>query len=309
MLNFRIPLRVCGKLIGDYIKYLVPIIMISFNSLSQEINWQGHRGCRGLMPENSLPAFEKALELGVTTLEIDVVISKDKQVIVSHDPWISPVFCLDKEGDKLKGIAEDMPNLFDLTYDEIISYDCGSSGNPNFPEQKKIKVHKPKLIEVFQLAEKYCKDHRRNEVYYNIEIKSDPKWDGDYHPDYWDFCDLVFNTIDAYVPWKRVNIQSFDHRILQYFHQMYPGVRLAVLEEFNQEPERVIEALGFFPEIYSPYYKLLKKKKINWLHENKVQVIVWTVNSVDEMREMIKLGADGIITDYPNLIMEVVGSH
>ena len=279
--------------------------MLSYYSHSQDINWQGHRGCRGLMPENSLPAFTKALELGVNTLELDVVISKDKEVVVSHDPWMSPQFCMAPGGEKLEGEVQDMPNLYTLTYKEIAEYDCGSIGNSNFPEQQKLKIYKPRLIEVFKLAEKYCKDQRRDEVYYNIEIKSRPEWDGKYHPEYWDFCDIVYNTVDAYVPWQRVNIQSFDHRILDYFHKMYPNVRLAVLEETDKDPERVIRELGFIPDIYSPYFKLLKQKGLKWLHDNGMLVNVWTVNTVEDMKEMINMGVDGIITDYPNLIDEL----
>jgi glycerophosphoryl diester phosphodiesterase len=283
------------------------ILIIHFLIMTQnpDFDWQGHRGCRGLLPENSLPAFEKALELGVTTLEIDVVINKDKEVIVSHEPWISPHYCTDPEGKKLEGNINELPNIYDMTYHEIMMHDCGSSGNPRFPEQQNIKVHKPLLTEVFKLAEKYCKDNRRNETYYNIEIKSNPEWDGVFHPDYWDFCDIVFNNIDAYVPWRRVTIQSFDHRILQYFHKMYPDVRLAVLEESNPDPEQVIEALGFIPEIYSPYFELLKPKKVKWLHDHHMKVITWTVNSVKDMEDMIKMGVDGIITDYPNHIKEI----
>ena len=257
--------------------------MISFQSMSQNLDWQGHRGCRGLMPENSLPAFEKALELGVRTLELDVVINIDNEVIVSHDPWMSPVFCLNPDGKKIEGNIEDLPKIYDLTYEEIVNYDCGSSGNPHFPEQRKMKVFKPKLEEVFKLAEKYCKDNRRDEVYYNIEIKSNPDWDGIFQPDYWEFCDFVFKTVDAYVPWRRVNIQSFDHRILQYFHKMYPDVRLAVLEESNQDVEQVLEELGFIPEIYSPNYKLLKPKRVKWLQEKGMKVVVWTVNTANEI--------------------------
>jgi glycerophosphoryl diester phosphodiesterase len=257
------------------------------------------------MPENSLQAFEQALELGVKTLEMDVVISKDGEVIVSHDPWISPDFCLDPEGKHIHGDIKDLPNIYQLTYEEILNYDCGSKGNSSFPEQNKVKAFKPRLIDVFKMAEKYCKDNRRNEIYYNIEIKSNPDWDGEFHPECYYFSDVVFKTIDAYVPWSRVNIQSFDHRILQYFHKMYPDVRLAVLEEFNQDPEEVIEELGFKPEIYSPYYKLIKEKKVKWLHENDMKVIVWTVNTIQEMEKMIILGVDGIITDYPNLIKDL----
>ena len=269
------------------------------------IDWQGHRGCRGIMPENSIQAFEKALELGVKTLEMDVVISADGEVIVSHDPWISPEFCLGPDNNPIVGDETDWPNIYQLTYEEILNFDCGSRGNINFPDQNKQPAFKPRLVDVFKMAEKYCKDNRRNEVYYNIELKSNPEWDSKYHPDYYDFSDIVYKTIDAYVPWRRVNIQSFDHRILQYFHKMYPDVTLAVLEEFDQDVERVIDLLGFIPDIYSPYFKLLKPKKVKWLHDNGMKVIVWTVNTTEDMEKMIAIGVDGIITDYPNLINDL----
>ena len=286
-------------------KYISLILMLSFQSTAQDFDWQGHRGCRGILPENSLQAFEKALELGVKTLEMDVVISKDGEVIVSHDPWISPDFCLDPEDRSIEGDESDWPNIYQLTYEEILKFDCGSKGNAKFPNQSKQQAFKPRLVDVFKMAEKYCKDQRRNEVYYNIEIKSNPEWDGKYHPAYYDFSDIVYSTIDAYVPWRRVNIQSFDHRILQYFHKMYPDVTLAILEESEQDVERVIEMLGFKPEIYSPHFKLLKPKKVKWLHDNGVKVIVWTVNTREDMEKMIAMGVDGIITDYPDLIEDL----
>jgi glycerophosphoryl diester phosphodiesterase len=259
-------------------KYISLILMLSFQSTAQDFDWQGHRGCRGILPENSLQAFEKALELGVKTLEMDVVISKDGEVIVSHDPWISPDFCLGPENRSIEGDESDWPNIYQLTYGEILKYDCGSKGNAKFPNQSKQQAFKPRLVDVFKMAEKYCKDQRRNEVYYNIEIKSNPEWDGKYHPAYYDFSDIVYSTIDAYVPWRRVNIQSFDHRILQYFHKT---------------------------EIYSPHFKLLKQKKVKWLHDNGVKVIVWTVNTREDMEKMIAMGVDGIITDYPDLIEDL----
>jgi len=279
--------------------------MISLQSVAQNFDWQGHRGCRGIMPENSLQAFEKALELGVKTLEMDVVISKDGEVVVSHDPWISPDFCTGPEGKSLSEDVNNLPNIYQLTYEEVLNYDCGSKGNSKFSEQRRMKTFKPRLTDVFKMAEKYCKDHRQNEIYYNIEIKSNPEWDGKYHPEYYDFSDIVFKTIDAYVPWSRVNIQSFDHRILQYFHKMYPDVTLAVLEESEQDVENVLQKLGFYPDIYSPLFTLLKPKKVKWLHDNGIKVIVWTVNTTYDMEKMIAIGVDGIITDYPNLIKEL----
>ncbi len=272
---------------------------------AQDFDWEGHRGARGLLPENSLPAFKKALELGVRTLEMDVVVSKDHQVIVSHDPWFSSDICLTPDGSEIDPEKQNQYNLYQLTYEEIKTYDCGSMGNPRFPEQEKIKVQKPLLIEVFKMAEKYCKDEMRNEIYYNIEIKSNPEWDKLFQPDIQTFCDLVYQTVDAYVPWKRVTIQSFDIRVLQYFNKVYPDVRLSVLEEFETDSEKVIESIGFYPEIYSPNYKLLKPKRVDWLHEKGMKVVPWTVNDIEEIKELIKMGVDGIITDYPDLIDEI----
>lgn len=271
---------------------------------AQDFDWQGHRGARGLLPENSLPAFRKALELGVRTLELDVVISKDKQVVVSHDPWFSADICLTPDGRRIDPGEQNNHNLYQLTYEEIRSYDCGTLGNPRFPEQEKISVKKPLLIDVFKLAEKFCKDEMRNEIYYNIEIKSNPDWENIFQPDIQIFCNLVYSTIDAYIPWKRVAIQSFDFRVLQHFRKSYPDVRLSALEEIESDPEKVIESVGFFPDIYSPYYKLLKPKRVDWIHEKGMKIVPWTVNDLKDMKELIEMGVDGIITDYPNLIGE-----
>jgi glycerophosphoryl diester phosphodiesterase len=283
----------------------VYVLFIPSMMHAQFFDWQGHRGARGLLPENSLPAFRKALELGVNTLELDVVISKDLQVVVSHEPWFSSEICLTPDGNQIRPEEARNHNLFELDYNEIKKYDCGSLGNPRFPGQKKVSVQKPLLTDVFRMAEKYCKDEMRNEIHYNIEIKSNPEWDGIFHPDYRIFSDIVYATIDAYIPWERVTIQSFDFRILRYFHEEYPVVRLSALEESESDPEKVLESLGFSPEIYSPYYKLLKPRKVEWLHEKGIKVIPWTVNDAKDMIDLVKMGVDGIITDYPDRIPEI----
>ncbi len=278
------------------------MLFIFANSLSraQKVDWQGHRGARGLLPENSIPAFKKALELGVSTLELDVVISKDKKVVVSHEPWFSPAICLTPDKNPIQPENARKHNIYEMDYARIRQYDCGSLGNPRFPQQEKREVHKPLLADIFRMAEKYSKDHMRNEIYYNIEIKSNEEWDGIFHPPYTEFCDIVHETIDAYVPWRRVNIQSFDLRVLKYYDDKYPDVKLAVLVESENNPEKIIEALGFVPEIYSPWYELLKPKRVKWLHEKDMKVIPWTVNEPAIMSDLIKMGVDGIITDYPD---------
>jgi glycerophosphoryl diester phosphodiesterase len=261
---------------------------------------QGHRGARGLRPENTIPGFLLAIDSGVTTIELDVVISKDKQVVVSHEPWISSSICLDPTGTPLEPKQEKKLNIYQLTYDEVKQFDCGSLGNKNFPQQEKIKVSKPLLSDVIVAVENHIKSYASYEVDYNIEIKSTPDGDKKFHPSVEEFSDLVYNLVDQYIPLERLVIQSFDFRVLKYWHDKYPHIRLAALVENTKSIESNLNALGFKPSIYSPYFKLLSKEKVRYLHGQKMRVIPWTVNEVSDMLSLKGMGVDGFITDYPD---------
>ena len=130
---------------------------------------QGHRGCRGLMPENSIEAFRRAIELGVHTLELDIAVSKDNVVIVSYEPFISRKTCLGVNGNKIPKEEDKKHNLYDMPYEEIKTYDTGSKRHKKFPFQKNIKAYKPTLLEVIQTC-----DALNNNIKYNIEFKSRP---------------------------------------------------------------------------------------------------------------------------------------
>ena len=257
-----------------------------------------------MYPENSIPGFIYAIDQGVTTLEMDVVISKDGKVVVSHEPWMNTDICVGPDGSELKGDDHDY-NLYEMTYDEIRRYDCGSNGNSRFPEQKQISTNKPLLSEVITSAERYMKGNTGFEFEYNIEIKSNERGDGIYHPEPGEFSDIVYKVIDEYLPWERVVIQSFDFRVLQYWNKTYPDVRLAALVENVRSIETNLGALGFVPYIYSPNYMLLNKKVIEDLHERDIRVVPWTVNKTEKMLELKKWGVDGLITDYPNKAREI----
>ncbi|WP_373330970.1 glycerophosphodiester phosphodiesterase family protein [Salmonirosea aquatica] len=264
---------------------------------------QGHRGCRGLMPENSWPAFEKALELGVTTLEMDVVISKDGQVVVSHEPYFMASYCLKPDGSPIE--KGEKINLHTLTYGEIKKYDTGSKGNPDFPKQKRIETHKPLLSKVLAKAEAYCRTHGRPAVNYNIEIKSEASEYGISQPRPAEFSELVYRVIKGQVPLERVTLQSFDFEVLRYWQKQvqvgkYGKVKLAALVSNLKGIETNLESLGFTPAIYSSYYKLLSADKVKRLHEKGMLVIPWTVNDIDAMKEVKAMGVDGLITDYPD---------
>ncbi len=269
-------------------------------------DWQGHRGCRGIMPENTIPAFKKALELGVTTLELDVVISKDKQVVVSHEPFFSPEICQDAAGKPVSKEQSPSYSLYQLTYAEIQSFDCGSRGNSRFPDQQKMVVHKPLLSEVLQMTLQYCREKSIPLVQFNIEIKSTPAGDDVLHPSVPEFSALVYQVVKEYIPLEHLILQSFDFRTLQYWHEHYPAVRLAALVENAKSVSANIQDLGFTPQIYSPYYKLLSgKEAVRKIHAAGMKVIPWTINEVKDMRKVKSWGVDGIITDYPNRIADV----
>jgi glycerophosphoryl diester phosphodiesterase len=261
---------------------------------------QGHRGARGLKPENTIPAFLSALDTGVTTLEMDVVITKDKQVILSHEPWMSASICLDPAGNSFTAKEEKKYNIYQMTYAEVQKFDCGSKGNERFPGQEKMPVSKPLLQDVIIAVENYIKNYTIYQVDYNIEIKSSPEGDNKFHPRVEEYSDLVYNLLDEYLPMERVVIQSFDFRVLKYWHQKYPEVRLAALVENLKSIDSNLKALGFKPSIYSPYYKLLNKEKVEYLHRQKIRVIPWTVNEISEMLSFKGMGVDGFITDYPD---------
>ena len=294
------------------ISILLILLMMAANVSAQihipKFDLQGHRGARGLKPENTIPAFITALTYGVTTIELDVVVSKDKKVVVSHDPFMSSVFCLQPDGNSIEKSNEKSFNIYQLDYEDIKQFDCGSKGNVRFPEQEKIAVSKPLLQDVIVAIEDHIKSYSQYEVDYNIEIKSKSETDNIFHPSLEEFSALVYNLVDQYLPWERVVIQSFDFRVLNYWHQNYPQVRLAALVEKlpNAKVAREkLNTLGFVPTVYSPEIILLDKETVTFMHQKKIRVIPWTVNGVEDMRRLKEWGVDGIITDYPNRAAEI----
>lgn len=274
---------------------------ILFNCNPQKpMDIQGHRGCRGLHPENSLPAFEKALELKVKTLELDVVISKDHKVVVSHEPYMSHEIALDLFGNEITPKLEMAFNLYTMSYDSIKLYDCGSKKHPRFPFQKKEKVYKPLLTEVIDLAE----NKSNNTIFYNIEIKSKPEYDGVFTPKLQEFVNLVLDVIETKGISDRSIIQSFDLRALEEVHIQNPELTIALLVDENESISSKLKKLSFIPEIISPYFKLLDQKMVLEYQNNGFKIIPWTINDMDDIKLMIDFKVDGIISDYPDKIIQ-----
>jgi len=277
---------------------------------SSPFDLEGHRGCRGLMPENTVPAFLKALDLGVTTLEMDVVISKDRQVVVSHEPYFNAAFSIAPNGVPVDKKEQKNLVLYKMDYADIKRYDVGSTGNPAYPEQQKIRVYKPLLSEVIEQGEAYRKAKALPSFSYNIEIKSERSEYNKSQPEPESFCELVQAVLEKQLLAKNVNlerivIQSFDFAILNQWKKgmregRYPSVRLSALVENLRSPEKNLDDLGFKPDIYSPYFRLISQDKIARLHQQGIKVIPWTVNQRDDMKRLKGWGVDGLITDYPD---------
>lgn len=276
---------------------------------SQIFEIQGHRGCRGLLPENTIEAFINALSYGVNTLELDVCISKDHQVVVSHEPFINSLFCSFPNGRPVMKNDEKQLNLYKMNYAEIKSFDSGSRGNKLFPEQQKISTYKPLLKEVFEKIEAFLKENNLPLVKYNIEIKSEPKEYGLSQPNVAEFSQLVYQEIISKISPERIIVQSFDFEILKYWKSKilskeYEKVNLAALVEM-EGVRPTFKKLGFFPDIFSPYFRQLTFGKVKICHNLGVKVIPWTVNNIKDMELMKKIGTDGLITDFPNLARKI----
>ncbi|MEO6542346.1 MAG: glycerophosphodiester phosphodiesterase [Ferruginibacter sp.] len=267
---------------------------------------QAHRGGRGLMPENTIPAMLNALGLGVTTLEMDISISKDKKVLLSHEPFFNKDITTKPDGSYISQNELKSYNLYKMNYDEIMKYDVGMKPHPLYPTQQKLKAVKPLLADVFKAVKEYMMTSKRPFPFYNIEIKSLPEGDNIYHPLPGEFVDLVMSVIKENQMEEQVIIQSFDFRTLQYLHIHYPAIKTAMLIEADNKSSfrKQIKDIGFTATIYSPEAALVTPELIRECHDLNMKIIPWTVNDKNKIEELKKMGVDGIITDYPNLFNE-----
>jgi len=271
------------------------------NKDTLKLDIQGHRGCRGLLPENTIPAFEKAIKLGVHTLECDVVISKDLKVIVSHEPFMSHLISTGPNEVEITEANETAHNIFELNYEALKSYDVGTKFYKRFEHQEKMRVHKPSLEDVVLATNKLDPN-----ILFNIEIKRKTKWDITHHPDYQTFADIVVNTILDLKIDKRTTVQCFDIETLQYIRSVYPSIKLVLLIDNEKSPDQNLEELGFIPEVYSPNFSLVNAHLIQLCNAKNITVIPWTVNEVKDMKSLIDLGVHGIITDYPDRLINLL---
>ena len=269
---------------------------------------ESHRGGRGVMPENTIPAMLYSLSLdGITTLELDVHVTADKQLVLSHDDYLNPLFTLKPDGTEIDKSENKNYPIYQMTYDEIKKFDVGTKVNKSFPDQKKMKLSIPLLEDVIDSVQQYIKTHKRQQVFYNIETKSSETGDNTLNPVPEEFIKLLMGVVNQKGITPYVIIQSADVRTLQVLNDKYPHVRTSYLVGARRKDytvEEDIEILGFDPDIYSPNFKYITKEDVEKCHKRGMKVVVWTPNTKKEIDELKAMGVDGIITDYPELLVE-----
>lgn len=297
------------------------------NGLPDGFDAQGHRGARGLLPENTLPSFEAALDLGVTTLELDLHYSEDGQVIIWHDPIISDEKC--RLPESYEGDAPDPRNplrriLISQQPTEVIQlYQCDLNPDASrFPQQTarampltKTRYHIPTLEELFEFVALYALDDGKSErqrsnaaqVQFNIETKRDPDNpsminDGFTGGEAGPFELAILDLVARYGLEGRVIIQSFDHRSLRTIRDINSTIRLAALTTGGEAKVKVYTGYGF--DIWSPRARDLTPELLKEAHDLGLLVIPWTVNDTAEMATLIEMGVDGLITDRPDLLLQ-----
>ena len=302
--------------------------LIGLSSVVYGFDLQGHRGARGLMPENTLPGFATALAIGVTTLELDLAVTADSQVVVIHNPRFEPEIARHANG---KWLQQSSPSINSMKLETVKSYDVGRL-NPahkyaqRYPEQLALDgIPVPTLAEVFELVNK----SGNRSVRFNIEIKINPE-----NPQLTlapkEFVEAVIKVIRSYKLEGRVALQSFDWRALREVQNLAPGITTSYLtadqrwlsnlqtgvpgpspwlngfdiDDFDGSAARAIKAAG--GDIWSSYHKEIDADAIKVAHDLGLKVNVWTVNQASRMRELIAMDVDGIITDYPDRLRRVV---
>jgi glycerophosphoryl diester phosphodiesterase len=291
---------------------------------------QGHRGARGLSPENTLPAFATAVSLGVTTLELDTGITKDGIVVISHNSVLNPDITRDKDG---KWLGKPGPAISALTYAELQTYDVGrinpfSNYAKSFPDQKGVNGTRiPKLADLFALVRKAG----NTQVRFNIETKLSPLSPSE-TPDSETFATTVVGIIRDEGMVDRTAIQSFDWRTLQVVQRIAPEIPTVYLscqhsscdtiavnraegspwtagiqyKDHGSVPKMVKVAGG---KIWSPLHTDLSEFKVKEAHDLGLQVVAWTVNDPAQITRMLDFGVDGIITDRPDLVRKIMADR
>jgi len=282
-----------------FFSFLLPSCAVDDPTYDYDL--QGHRGARGLAPENTIPSFLNAVDHGADTMELDIVVTADGNLLVSHEPWFNHRISTKPDGTPVTEEEEMELNIYEMTIEEIKLFDVGKRGHPDFPEQQSMAVTKPLLREVVQTVDRYAESQSLEPVHYNIETKSKPEWYGVYTPEPGELSRLLYEELKDLQILDRATVQSFDPATLIALDELDSSVNQAMLVfREDQTVERMVDILGYEPDIWSPEYQLVTPGLIADVHSRGMNIVPWTINERDQMIRLLEMGVDGIITDYPN---------
>jgi glycerophosphoryl diester phosphodiesterase len=274
------------------------VIVLAMTGAAHAFDLQGHRGARGYAPENTLPGFERALAMGVTTLELDVGVTRDGVVVIHHDRALNPDLARAPDG---RWIGEQRPLIHALSFSELQRYDVGrirpgSEYARRFPHQAPIDGTRiPRLSELFAIA--------GPTVRFNIETKISADAPQDTLPPE-PFARALIAEIRKAGVEARSTVQSFDWRTLKVVEREAPGIATAYLTgSRDADPEKVHAAGG---RIWSPDFATLTPQNVAAARRLGLKIIPWTVNERADIERILKLGVDGIISDYPDRVREAL---
>ena len=281
--------------------------------LRAQVDLQGHRGARGLNPENTLIAFQDCFTFDMTTIELDTTLTKDGALIVHHDTWTNSVICQMKDG-------TDLPKtrVRSMTVDDLRQLDCGTKLNPRFPEQKAAPGESlVTLPEFFRFVKDFEAKHPgRRPILFNIEIKVDEHFTQE---ELMMSARAMVEAIQGAEMVERTTVQSFRLEILPMVHSLNKALITSALFEptywqgiglamgFDANRDEILEktkALG--ASVVSPYQMYVSHDFVAKAHALNLQVIPWTVNDVEDMKALLEMGVDGLISDYPDRLQKLM---
>ncbi|MCZ2439251.1 MAG: glycerophosphodiester phosphodiesterase [Burkholderiales bacterium] len=313
--------------LAAWLRRLWLLVAVCYALPAVALDLQGHRGARGLAPENTMPAFEAGIRQGVSTLELDVAVTRDGVVVIHHDLRLNPFTTRDEQG---RWLEQPGPAIAQLSWDELQRYDVGrlkpgSKYARQFPDQVAVDgTRVPRLSDLFERVLSKGPATLR----FAIEIKTDPRDPGATRPPE-EIAALVVDEIRRAGLLQRVQILSFDWRGLQAVQRLapeLPTVYLSVQQrgmdnieadvmkaspwvagfayrEHGSVPRMIKAARG---RIWSVHFRDLDERKLEEAHALGLKVLVWTVNDPAQMARLIDMGVDGLVTDRPDLARPVL---
>tara|TARA_B110000037_G_C17054831_1_gene479312 strand:+ start:454 stop:1302 length:849 start_codon:yes stop_codon:yes gene_type:complete len=248
----------------------------------------GHRGCRGIYPENTIEGFKKAISLGVDGIELDVVVNKNQELVISHESYIDTNYCLTTK------IDEKNLNIFKMNVTEIQEIDCGSKFIKEFPNQLKIKERKP----TYKEFKKELNDYNGDILF---EIKCEYNLVNEYFPEYENYARIIFDETRYSKHLDNIYFMSFDFRILNELFKIMPNSKYIYLSS-NKDFRQEMKLLNFDPVGVGIDFNIINQEIIDFVHNKKQTIYGWTVNDKENYKTLTSMGIDGVITDYPNII-------